>query len=551
MNNNHPPLKSQTLAPIAASGTSLRFHKRYLALFEELTNPKYHVFTVDQFYHHGQRDPNKVQVVLRLDVDAGAGIAYELADYLHSLGLTASFYLLTRTATYPLEWERLRELQAKGFEVGLHSDHYYEQLTEKVDGLSLIREDAERFRRELGAPVGMVWHGHIGMHRLQKCNWDLYKCTGPEELGLRYHDGVDGPYCYANVATWGPPADVYISDGMQQYLVLWRRYLGILRRAKPGTTVQLLFHPHRTVDWSQVRLPGETLPPRMTALDKAKLYVQHGLLGLARSVWRLATKALARGLALALYCLGRLAIRERKPRSELLDAAPAQAQINLIYQKSESFWEDKIKPLGFAGLGTVVDVGAGPGQYTLVLARSNKKVIAVEPLKEYREQIEKRVKALVVSNIQVLPCRAEEMSQLSVGAADGVFCNNVLQYTDASTVLAEIRRICRPGATVFVSVPGLGVRLRELSEALKTGDFGAFNRHFRASWDTFWSGYAGRRNVSLFYFTYPRLRNLLERHGFQVTRMFPYQYYWEDTPIKLAGFAYHFGAIATRKVDET
>ncbi|MDO8750426.1 MAG: methyltransferase domain-containing protein [Dehalococcoidia bacterium] len=523
------------------SDATWRFHKRYLALFEELTKPRYRVFTVDQFYHQGQRDPNKVQVILRFDVDAGAGIAYEMADYLHSLGLPASFYFLTRTATYPLDWDRLRDMQAKGFEVGLHSDHYYEQLTRSVDGLSLMKEDSERFRQELGAPVGMVWHGHAGMHQLQKCNWDLYKYSGPEELGLRYHDGVDGPYSYANVATWGPPADIYISDGMQQYLVLWRRYLKVLRNAKPGVTVQLLLHPHRTVEWWKVTLPGETLPPRMTVLDKGKLYVQYGLLGLVRSLWRLATRGLARGLALALYHLARLVVRERKARSELLDAAPVQAHLKLMQQKPDSAWEEKVKSLGFSGLDTVLDLGAGPGRYSVALSRLNRRVVAVEPLKEYREQLEKRVKAQSISNVQVLPCRAEEMSMLRVGTADGVFCNDVLQYTDASAVLGEIRRICRPGATVFVSVPGLGVRLRELSEAVKTGDFGAFNRHFRAIWETFWSGYVGRRNVALFYFTYGRFRNLLERHGFEVEKMFPYQYYGEDTPVKLAGFAYYYG----------
>ncbi len=551
MNDNQHPLKSQTPPPVGAIGTALRFHRRYVALSQELTKARYRVFTVDQFYHQGQRDTSKVQVVLRFDVDAGAGIAYELADFLHSLGLTASFYFLTRTATYPLDWDRLQDLQAKGFEIGLHSDHYYEQLTEKVDGLSLIREDSERFRQELGAPVGMVWHGHTGMHKLRKCNWDLYRYTGPEDLGLRYHDGVDGPYCFANVATWGPTTDMYISDGRQQFLVMWRRYLRMLRKAHPGSTVHIQLHPHRATDWWKVSLPGETLPPPMTVLDKAKLYVQYGLVGLAKAARRLAKRAVDRGLALALYRLARMVVRERKPLSELLDAAGVEEQINLMYQKPDSFWEDKAKSLGFVGMDTVVDVGAGPGQYTLALAHYNEKVIAVEPLKEYREQLQNSVKAQSVSTVQVLPCRAEEMDPLCVGTADGVFCNNVLQYTEASAVLGEIRRICRPEATVFVSVPGLGVRLRGLNESVKTGDFGAFNRHFRAIWATFWSGYVGRSNQALFFFTYTRLRTLLEGRGFQVTSMFPYKYYWEDVPAKLAGFAYYFGAIATPKKYES
>ncbi len=531
----------------AATSPALEFHRRYLALFQELTKPRYHVYTVDQFYHQGQRDPNKVQVVLRFDVDAGAGITYELAEHLHNLGLPASIYFLTRTATYPLDWDKLRGVQAKGFEIGLHSDHYYEQLTGQGDGISLIKEDAASFARELGAPVGMVWHGHAGMHTLNKCNWDVYKYTDPEDLGLRYHDGVDGPYSYANVATWGPPADVYISDGMQQYLVLWRRYLRVIRRAKPGTVVHLLLHPHRTVDWSQVSLPEETLPPRMTALDKGKLYVQYGLMGAARSSWRLATRVLSRGLATMLYFTARLVIRERKASSELLNAAPIPAQIEVLYQKPSSFWEDKVKDLGLTGMDIVLDVGAGPGQYSLALARFNRQVIAVEPLKEYRAELLARLKTSNVANVEVLPNRAEDLATIPSESADGVFCNNVLQYTDAVLALDEVRRVVKPGRHLFVSVPGVGCRLYGLSEAVKTGDFSTFNRHFRAMWSTFWSGYVRQSNTSLFYLTPRRLCRLLEQHGFEVERVFSYQYYPESQPDTFAGFHYYFGVVARQQ----
>ena len=525
----------------------MNFHKRYTTLFQELTRPRYHVFTMDEYYHQGQRDSNAIQVVLRFDVDAGAGIAYEVADHLHRLGLHASFFFLTRTATYTLDWDRLRELQAHGFEVGLHSDHYYEQLAQNADGLGLIKEDAATFSRELSGPVGMVWHGHAAINQMKRCNWDLYKYVGAADLGLRYHDGVDGPYSFANAATWGPPADISFSDGMQQFLVLWRRYLRILRRARPGSTVHILLHPQRAVDWWKVTLSGESLPPAMTPLDRARLYVKHGLMGALRSGWRLATRALARGLARTLYQLGRTVIRERKPRSELLDAASVQAHIELMSQKPVSVWEDKLKDLGFIGMDVAVDVGAGPGRYSIALANLNKRVIAVEPLKEFRHSLVDRAKKAKATNIDVLPNRAEDMDEITAESVNGVYCNAVLLMVDADAVLDEFSRISRPGAVLYVSVAGFGDRLLKLSESVKTGNFHLFNVHFRAIWNTSWKSYVARSNYSVTYFTHRRLRKLLTRHGFEVVKLIPDQYFWDDEPTSVAGFANFFGALAIRR----
>ena len=220
--------------------------------------------------------------------------------------------------------------------------------------------------------------------------------------------------------------------------------------------------------------------------------------------------------------------------------------MHAIYQKPDSFWEDKITTLGFTGLGTVVDVGAGPGHYSLALARFNQRVLAVEPLPEYRTSFVQRLEEGNADNVEVLPNRAEDMGTIHTESADGVFCNNVLQYTDAAEVMDEIHRVSRKGATLFVSVPGLGVRLSGLSEAVKTGDFGAFNRHFRATWNTFWTCYVAGSNRSAFYFTHRRLRKLLSRHGFEVVSLFPYSYHWEDEPARLAGFPYYFGVLARR-----
>jgi SAM-dependent methyltransferase len=120
---------------------------------------------------------------------------------------------------------------------------------------------------------------------------------------------------------------------------------------------------------------------------------------------------------------------------------------------------------------TVLDLGAGTGKLTRVLAARYALVIAVEPLAELRAILAERV-----PEAEALPGAAEEIP-LGDGAVDAVFAAQSFHWFANEVALAEIARVLRPGG-VFARVwneaidpnplpPEYRARLSELHEAMQ------------------------------------------------------------------------------------
>jgi SAM-dependent methyltransferase len=88
---------------------------------------------------------------------------------------------------------------------------------------------------------------------------------------------------------------------------------------------------------------------------------------------------------------------------------------------------------------TVLDVGAGTGKLTRVLARRYARVIALEPLDELRAILAERV-----PEAEPLPGVAEAIS-LGDGEVDAVFAAQSFHWFANDVALAEIARVLRPG----------------------------------------------------------------------------------------------------------
>jgi SAM-dependent methyltransferase len=86
----------------------------------------------------------------------------------------------------------------------------------------------------------------------------------------------------------------------------------------------------------------------------------------------------------------------------------------------------------------VLDLGAGTGKLTRVLARRYRDVTAVEPLANMRATLE-----LVVPGVTALPGSAERIP-LDDGAVDGVFAAQAFHWFDKPVALREIERVLRP-----------------------------------------------------------------------------------------------------------
>ena len=92
----------------------------------------------------------------------------------------------------------------------------------------------------------------------------------------------------------------------------------------------------------------------------------------------------------------------------------------------------------------VVDLGAGTGKLTAVLASLGHRVTAVEPLAEMREQLELRLPgvACVGGSAEAMP--------LPDGSADVVAVAQAFHWFDHGPALAEIARVLRPGGVLAI-----------------------------------------------------------------------------------------------------
>jgi SAM-dependent methyltransferase len=91
---------------------------------------------------------------------------------------------------------------------------------------------------------------------------------------------------------------------------------------------------------------------------------------------------------------------------------------------------------------TVLDLGAGTGKLTRVLARRYARVIAVEPLDGMRAILER-----VVPGAEALAGTAEDIP-LEDAVVDGVFAGQAFHWFAHDRAVAEIARVLRPGGVL-------------------------------------------------------------------------------------------------------
>jgi SAM-dependent methyltransferase len=92
----------------------------------------------------------------------------------------------------------------------------------------------------------------------------------------------------------------------------------------------------------------------------------------------------------------------------------------------------------------VLDLAAGTGKLTRVLAERYRDVTAVEPLANMRAILER-----VVPGVTALPGSAERIP-LDEGSVDGVFAAQAFHWFDKPVALPEIARVLRPGGVLAI-----------------------------------------------------------------------------------------------------
>jgi len=105
------------------------------------------------------------------------------------------------------------------------------------------------------------------------------------------------------------------------------------------------------------------------------------------------------------------------------------------YERGRPGWPPEIAEVGgLAPEAHVLDLGAGTGKLTQVLARRFAHVTAVEP---------DDVMRALITGVEAVAGSAEEIP-LAAGSVDGVFCAEAFHWFDWPVALREIARVLRP-----------------------------------------------------------------------------------------------------------
>jgi SAM-dependent methyltransferase len=118
-------------------------------------------------------------------------------------------------------------------------------------------------------------------------------------------------------------------------------------------------------------------------------------------------------------------------------------RVAVEYERGRPGWPPEVLDLVPVPDGaTVLDLGAGTGKLTRVLAARYAKVIALEPLAELRAILEERV-----PQAEALPGVAEAIP-LGEGSVDAVFTGQAFHWFANDVAVAEIARVVRAGGVL-------------------------------------------------------------------------------------------------------
>jgi len=98
--------------------------------------------------------------------------------------------------------------------------------------------------------------------------------------------------------------------------------------------------------------------------------------------------------------------------------------------------------LGLGPTRRVLDLGAGTGKFTRLLARTGAQVVAVEPVAEMRAQL-----TAALPGVSALGGTAEALP-LPDASVDAVVCAQAFHWFATEAALQEIHRVLRPGGSL-------------------------------------------------------------------------------------------------------
>jgi SAM-dependent methyltransferase len=136
-----------------------------------------------------------------------------------------------------------------------------------------------------------------------------------------------------------------------------------------------------------------------------------------------------------------------------------------VYGTPREVYVDRLRAVGFAGHGRVLDAACGFGQWSLALAQLNGRVHACDVSRLRVGAVREMARA---ENSRVDVCQSTiDALPYAAASVDAIFCYGAVFFTDYRVTFREFARVLAPGGVLYVSANGPGWYLHNLLTAHK------------------------------------------------------------------------------------
>lgn len=129
--------------------------------------------------------------------------------------------------------------------------------------------------------------------------------------------------------------------------------------------------------------------------------------------------------------------------------------VERIYSSDLQKYEDRVLALDFVNADYVLDAGCGFGQWSMALAKYNKKIEAIELLPERVAFCQKLFMQNAAENISIQQGTIEKLPYQD-SIFDAIWCYSVLYMTNWKTSLRELLRVLKIGGKLYVCTNDVG-----------------------------------------------------------------------------------------------
>ncbi|RLI90753.1 MAG: hypothetical protein DRO89_05265 [Candidatus Altiarchaeales archaeon] len=149
-------------------------------------------------------------------------------------------------------------------------------------------------------------------------------------------------------------------------------------------------------------------------------------------------------------------VRENSPHKDMVafwnDYAPKYYErIKKNRKEREEFAKWVVNTFGLNKESTILEIGPGPGTYTIPFAKLMKKITVVEPSKGMIEVLKKHAEEEGVRNIEIIHKRWEDVSMSDAEPHDLVFASYSLGVPDLKEALEKVNAFAKKGVCIRTS----------------------------------------------------------------------------------------------------